>query len=406
MAKQRLWGLTLLERNLRELVNLGIREAVVVTRPESNPAEYFHHPQPKSLTISLVSAKNSNPFESLRKALEENGQNVLALEANALNDRRILKKLTETKSSCGLISPNGLNKAGAAVLSSGEVALFNGESIENLTAAIEENLQNAKLQNLELSSFKTYVSNLRRDIVPFMILIENSFHLKNADDFLRQTVHKGTNDFVAKYIHPPFEFGIARYLAQTFITPNMVSFLNLLLSILAAYLFATGSLLAGGLVAAIKGILDGVDGKLSRLTLKFSKIGDLLDHGTDTIFDAIWYLALGWHFSNGDFSSVSATFTIILFSSYCVERIVPGIFKKLHGREIYDYAKIDRFMRLIGSRMNNNIWLLLIATILGWPKEGFYFISLWMLVTASWHTLRLLEVTWKSRTKEVYSDQY
>ena len=76
--------------------------------------------------------------------------------------------------------------------------------------------------------------------------------------------------------------------------------------------------------------------------------------------------------------------------SYCVERIVPGIFKKLHGREIYDYAKIDRFMRLIGSRMNNNIWLLLIATTLGWPKEGFYFISLWMLVTASWHTLRLL----------------
>ena len=81
MAKQRLWGLTLLERNLRELVSLGIHEAVVVTRPESDPAEYFHHPQPISLTISFVSAQNSSPFESLRKALEENGQNVLAVEA-------------------------------------------------------------------------------------------------------------------------------------------------------------------------------------------------------------------------------------------------------------------------------------------------------------------------------------
>ncbi|MFQ5754084.1 MAG: CDP-alcohol phosphatidyltransferase family protein, partial [bacterium] len=148
------------------------------------------------------------------------------------------------------------------------------------------------------------------------------------------------------------------------------------------------------------GILDGIDGKLARLTLRFSKSGALLDHVTDTVYDGLWCLTLGWYFSQGDLNSIAAQFTFIFFTSYVVERIVPGIFKKLHGYEIYDYEDIDKVMRLIGSRRNNNIWLLMIGIILGVARETYYFISIWMLVTASWHTLRLIWVTWISKVKK------
>jgi hypothetical protein len=48
--------------------------------------------------------------------------------------------------------------------------------------------------------------------------------------------------------------------------------------------------------------------------------------------------------------------------------------------------------------MNNNVWCLMIGVALGFARETFYVISVWMLLTATWHTLRLIWVTWQSRT--------
>lgn len=397
MSNQRLWGLTLLERNLGELAKLGIEEIVILVEPKHEPQKYFSNPSSESLSLTFNAVNPADPFDSLRKKLARTNSNVLVLEGNALNDRRILIQLINSKSPCGVISPNGLNKAGAAILSSSHATFFGKEAGNKLTLALETNIQRSHIPKLDLRNFNSYMKNLRRDILPFLILVENSEHLEIADDFLKQTVHKGTNDFVAKYIHPPLEFSLTRILADTRITPNQVTFIGIFLSALTVYLFATGNLLLGIILAAIKGVLDGVDGKLARLLLRFSKSGELLDHVGDTIFDALWYLAWGWYFSKGDFFSVAGTFTVILFVSYCVERIVPGIFKKLHGSEIYDYKEIDRFMRLVGSRMNNNVWVMMIGIIVGLAKETFYFISLWMLATACWHTFRLLYVTWNSR---------
>jgi hypothetical protein len=135
------------------------------------------------------------------------------------------------------------------------------------------------------------------------------------------------------------------------------------------------------------------------LTLRFSKAGDLLDHVGNAVFDAFWYLALGWYFSGGDFHSTAATFTVILIIAYTVERVVPAIFLKLHKAEIWDYEKIDVFVRLICSRMNNNIWVLTFGVLFGFPRETFYFISIWMLITAVWHTLRLIHVSLKRKSE-------
>jgi len=48
-------------------------------------------------------------------------------------------------------------------------------------------------------------------------------------------------------------------------------------------------------------------------------------------------------------------------------------------------------MQPIGSRMNNNIWLLLAGNTvrLGRGERHFALISVWMAFTAAWHTFRL-----------------
>ncbi|MFQ5824651.1 MAG: CDP-alcohol phosphatidyltransferase family protein [bacterium] len=400
MSNQRLWGLTLLERNIKELQILGIKEIIMATASESDPRDQFCQPWPSELKIKLNIATDVDPFESLIVALQESKELILVLEGHALNDRRVLKKLVEVPFPCAVISTTGSLKAGAAVLSANDTSLFINSRNKKLTHLFIEAIQDSKIQKLDLTQFDPYIENLRREIHPYLLLIESSKQLKEADQLLRQTVHKGVNDFVAKYIHPPLEFGAARFLTSTPITPNQITLLWIILAGITILLFANGHLYWGIFIAAACGVLDGIDGKLARLTLHFSKAGDLLDHISNTVYDALWYLALGWYFSNGDLNSTAAQFTMILFIAYIVERVVPGIFKKLHGYEIYDYQEIDKVARLIGSRMNNNVWVLMLGIIFGLAQETFYAISLWMLTTASWHTLRLFWVTWKTRIKK------
>lgn len=395
---QRLWGLTLLERNLRELEILGITEAVVLTREDLQPQNHFRYPNFKSLKIAYRFGDSTDPFLSLRSELE-NENPILALEGHSVNDRRVLKKMLDCKSSCGVRSPVGKDPATMAVISLGDSVLFEKNESRPLTRMLDASLKNARIPALDLSNFNRHIIQLRRELDPFLLLIEDSKQLEEADYFLRMSAHKGVNDFVAKFIHPPLEFAGTKLLLNTPIAPNQITIFWVLLAAITLPLFVTGHLLFGILLAAIRGVLDGIDGKLARLTLRFSKAGDRLDHVTDTIYEAAWCLAIGWYFMQGDLQSTAATFTAIFFVSYLVERIVPGVFKKIHGREIYDYTEIDKFLRVIGSRANNNIWVLMIGIILGFARETYYAVSLWMLATASWHTLRLIWVTWKTNIR-------
>lgn len=87
--------------------------------------------------------------------------------------------------------------------------------------------------------------------------------------------------------------------AQRFgITPNMVTIVSFLFALAAALLFAFAApgrewlLLAGGAAVAINAILDGLDGRLARLTNTSSKRGDYLDHVVDRYSDAAILLGL------------------------------------------------------------------------------------------------------------------
>ncbi len=395
MINRRLWGLTILERNIRELCRLGFMQVTISSPADLNPLGNFCHPLPESMEIS-VSYEESKPFETLIGQLGMK-EPVLVLEGHAFNDPRVLKELMAAKADCAVVSPCGSNPAGAAILSAQSTSLFQNTR-KNLTSLLTEGIQGTRIAKLDLSNFRSYIMPLRREIPPFLLRIENEPQLEEADDLLRKTVHKGVNDFVAKYIHPKLEFGVVKLIAHTPISPNAITTLWLVLDGFVVALFATGHLLLGCSLAVISGILDGVDGKLARLTLRFSKIGDRLDHVGNAVFDAFWYLALGWYFSAGDFHSTAAISTAILITAYTVERIVPSVFLKLNNAEIWDYEDIDIFVRLVCSRMNNNLWVLTSGVILGFPRETFYGISIWMLVTAAWHTLRLFHVSLKRKS--------
>ncbi|MDP3623057.1 MAG: archaetidylinositol phosphate synthase [Methanobacteriaceae archaeon] len=71
------------------------------------------------------------------------------------------------------------------------------------------------------------------------------------------------------------------------INPNYLTVLGLLIALLSAYMFAMGNLLWGGLLIALSGFLDIVDGAVARNNNTTTKFGGFLDSTTDRFSDAI-----------------------------------------------------------------------------------------------------------------------
>ena len=103
--------------------------------------------------------------------------------------------------------------------------------------------------------------------------------------------YKGVTDFVTKHLWPFPAFHVVRACAALGITPNMVTSASLVLVFAALWWFSQGAWLPGLLAAWVMTFLDTVDGKLARVTLTFTKFGNLFDHLIDLIHPPFWWLA-------------------------------------------------------------------------------------------------------------------
>ncbi len=88
---------------------------------------------------------------------------------------------------------------------------------------------------------------------------------------------------------------IMRPLAGLGVTPNTLTVLGLLLSILTAFVIAQGWLLAGGLLVLFAGIFDLFDGALARARNATSTFGAFFDSTLDRYSESIILFGLLWY---------------------------------------------------------------------------------------------------------------
>ncbi|MBS0474767.1 MAG: CDP-alcohol phosphatidyltransferase family protein [Proteobacteria bacterium] len=100
------------------------------------------------------------------------------------------------------------------------------------------------------------------------------------------------------YLYHPLAWQLARLLARTPITPNMVSVSGGTMVVLAAVAYAQPwypwSALLGLALHMSWHVIDGADGDLARLTGRASPIGEMVDGLCDYISHIILYFVLGW----------------------------------------------------------------------------------------------------------------
>lgn len=68
--------------------------------------------------------------------------------------------------------------------------------------------------------------------------------------------------------------------------PNIITIIGLLVSIVSAYMFATGNLLLGGIFIGLSGLVDIIDGAVARKHSNTTPFGGILDSTADRFADA------------------------------------------------------------------------------------------------------------------------
>ena len=183
---------------------------------------------------------------------------------------------------------------------------------------------------------------------------------------------------------------------KAFITNRIGDFGFLIASfllVLAAFaLFWTGHF-GWGLVAAWgMTFLDTVDGKLARVTLTSSKMGNVFDHGIDLIHPPFWWWAwlAGVQASGFDLPHPELLLAVIV-GGYVAQRIEEGIFIRLFGMHMHAWRRFDSFFRLITARRNPNLLLLSAATLVGRPDIGLIAVGVWTALCLVVHAVQIVQ---------------
>jgi len=225
------------------------------------------------------------------------------------------------------------------------------------------------------------------------VLPINEKNSRVLEAYLFKTSYKGVTDLVTKWIWPTPALWATRLCVHLGLRPNHITAFSWVLAILAGLLFYQGEFVAGLLTGWLMTFLDTLDGKLARVTVTSSPIGNYLDHVLDLLHPPFWYLAWGLGLASFDPAILNydlhTVFTLI-FAGYIAGRLVEGIFSQwIASFGVYSWRPVDSFTRLITARRNPCLIILTVSLLPGYPGLGLEAVALWTLISSLFLIIRL-----------------
>jgi len=204
--------------------------------------------------------------------------------------------------------------------------------------------------------------------------------------------YKGVTDFVTKHVWPAPALIVTRWCALNKITPNQVTALSAVFVVIAFWLFWTGDFALGMVFAWLMTFLDTVDGKLARVTLTSSPLGNVFDHSIDLIHPPFWWWA--WAVGCAAYGTPLDDGGWVLgaiVAGYILQRVEEGIFIQFFGMHMHVWRRFDSYFRQITARRNPNLVILTLALFAGHPREGLILVALWTLICLFIHFLQIVQ---------------
>ncbi|MDB5988585.1 MAG: hypothetical protein JWR16_3638 [Nevskia sp.] len=249
----------------------------------------------------------------------------------------------------------------------------------------------ARLTPEQLSG--AYNHQLRKRQTPYLLRLTPA-SLPAIEALMFGASYKGVTDVVTKYVWPRPARYVTRVCAELKVTPNQVTLLSLVLTLWSFWLFWNGHYALGLASGWLMTFLDTVDGKLARVTLTYSKFGDIFDHGIDLIHPPFWWWAwvVGLPAYGTPLSADDAEWILaVILVGYVLQRVLEGAFINLFDMHMHVWRRFDSQFRLWTARRNPNLLILTPAVALGRPDLGIELVALWTALSLAVHALQIVQ---------------
>jgi phosphatidylglycerophosphate synthase len=388
-----LCGVNLLERLLRILQRLGFRRAIVFsTTPEIVGTELAKRSWPREhITADLVSS-GTKPLTTERLLEQSPADCFLIVPANIYCDARLLAALCAKHSPVALVDSNPpefarhlvRNPCGPALIT--RDLLFALSPTEPFFSELTRKIDHGKLDTVDATREDDYIVSMRRRLRPLCFRVPLEHDRRLAERIILDSAQKGTLDLPA-YLHAPIETGIISLLCKTRITPNQITIAGLVIGCSATAAFTVGGIGLGILAALIFGIVDGLDGKQSRVKIEMTERGKW-EHHLDYLIENSWWLAIAFHlWRTGQFRNVFYFFALLV-GSHLLDEFAKRRAKMAKGRLLDDVAPFDRAFRLIAARRNVYVWILACGFLLDALPQSYGIMCGWAAFSAAVHFVR------------------
>jgi phosphatidylglycerophosphate synthase len=315
----------------------------------------------------------------------------IILRGDHLFDASILSALGKIENDCLLISDEGQPVA----MRISDNVLHALTDFKNGSAGHPcANLPRYTLKDLNLLDLR---QNLKKRDRPYVLAIrEENRRALESELFTRS--YKGVTDLVTKWLWPVPAYWTALFCVRFGLQPNHVTLLSLLFAVLAGVAFWYGFYGIGLVMGWLMTFLDTVDGKLARVTVTSSRIGDVLDHGLDIIHPPLWYIAWAAGLpTTPAWMPDMPVFIALILAGYVGGRLCEGMFQFwIASFDIFIWRPIDSFSRLITARRNPNLILLTLGWVTGRPDMGLWAVVIWHLLSTAFLALRVA-MGWQER---------
>jgi phosphatidylglycerophosphate synthase len=377
-----LFGVPPLERLRRSLGKAQAGTAVTLSGPGAAGASW---------TGASVQPGSAPLGTRLREALGRGP--LVALDGANVVDPRLIDFLLRASGNALASRGEGARRAVALRLEP-ELADAIPPDAPDLRAVADALLAARRIAPLDEAAFPAYINKLRRSLPYWLHAVGDPAERRRLERQMFWENYKGSTDLLTRWVYPPLVWPLVRLCVRLRVHPNAVTLLSVVLAFAAVPLFAAGDFLLGFLCAYGMSVLDSVDGKLARLTLTDSKIGDVLDHGLDQVHPPFWYFAWAWGLGGHTPENPLYQAGIWLIVFYVADRIVLGIAKRRLGFTLHAASRMDGAVRSIIARRNITMTIMAIAVPLGVGPAGLYIVTAWQGLTFAWHTARTIRLGW------------
>jgi phosphatidylglycerophosphate synthase len=373
-----LFGVPPLERLRRSVGRRAAGEAVTLSGPGAATASW------PGASIDTDAA----PLGSrLRRALAAAPGTLVAIDGATAVDPRLFQVLGDAPLPCVASRGEGARRAVALCLKPALADAIPTDAAD-LCAVADAMLALGRMERLDERAFPTYIDKLRRSLPYWLYVVDDPAMRRTVERRLFWENYKGSTDLLTRWVYPPAVWQMVRLCTRFGIHPNVVTILSIVLAFAAVPLFAGGHFVSGFACAYAMSVLDSVDGKVARLTLTDSKVGNVLDHGLDQVHPPFWYFAWAWGLGARTLADPLYAAALWLIALYFADRVVLSIAKARLGFALHAATPLDQRVRSVIARRNITMTIMAVALLLGAGRAGFMVVTAWQGITFAWHVAR------------------